>query len=81
MLAMTSKAQRTRVARNMLAVLYTRLQDALKKRKREPIEFKLTLSHKNATVNIKPTPADDIIGDREVVDVLARIKSLLEKNQ
>lgn len=81
MLAMTSKAQRVRVARNMLPILYARLQDALKKRRREPIEFKITLSHKHATVTVKPKPADDVMQDREVRDVVTRIKKLLSQNQ
>lgn len=80
-LGMTSKTQRTRVARNMLPILYARLQDALKKRRREPTEFKITLSHKNATVTVRPKPADDVMADREVVDVVTRIKKLLSQNQ
>ena len=76
----TSKAMRVRVVRTILPVIYARLQDALRKRRMAPVEFKLTVSHKNARVKVSPH-IEAVMNDREVRDALKRAASLLTQNQ
>lgn len=74
-----SKAARVRVVRTMLPILYARLQDALRKRRQKPVEFKVTVSHKHAKVKVKPL-MPEIMDDREVRDAVKRMETLLARN-
>lgn len=75
-----STAARTRTLRRMLPILYAALQDALRKRRMKPVEFKIVTSHTHAKVKITPD-VPEVLADREVVDVVKRMQKLMRRTQ
>lgn len=77
---MTNKAHRVRTARGLVQLLQQALRTAARKRRMGDQEFRVTLSHKHATVRVTPAHPE-VLADREVRDIVKRIENLLQKNR